>query len=52
MNNKELKNIYGGVSFSGTLLNAIAKLATTVYDIGKRLGSTIIRVKTGNTCSL
>ena len=50
MSKEELMNIVGGVSFSATLLNAITKAVSTIYDIGRRLGSSIIRTKTGNVC--
>ena len=44
MNNTELKSIYGGVSFSQGILNAIVKGVSTVYDIGRRIGSAISRL--------
>ena len=52
LDNKELACIYGGISFNATLLNAISRAVTTVYNIGYQVGSTVIRLLTGKTCSL
>lgn len=49
LNDIELVNINGG-AISGTLLNAIAKLITTVFDIGRAIGSAISMSKTGSKC--
>lgn len=50
MNETELKNIYGGVAFSQGILNALVKGVSTIYDIGRRIGSTISRLKNGTVC--
>lgn len=50
MNKQELKNIYGGISFTSPIINAIIKGVTTFYDIGRRVGSYLIRYKTNNMC--
>ncbi|MDD4187176.1 MAG: hypothetical protein PHX04_00145 [Bacilli bacterium] len=50
LTNNELTNLYGGASISGTLLNAIAKLITTVFNIGKAIGSAISMSKRGTRC--
>lgn len=46
----ELKTIYGGFSFSAAFLNALVKGVSTFFEIGKRIGSSIRRVKTGTIC--
>ena len=51
MSNEELLSIYGGISFSGTLINAITNMLTQVYDIGRRFGTGLLRGKTKNFCS-
>lgn len=51
MSNEELLSIYGGISFSGTLINAITKMLTQVYDIGRRFGTGLLRGKTNRLCS-
>lgn len=50
MNNNELKTIYGGVSFTQGIINAIVKGISTIYDIGRRIGSSISRLKNGTVC--
>ena len=48
----ELINIKGGASgVSGTLINSIVKLVSTMFDIGKTIGSAIRYKKSGYTCS-
>ena len=47
---QELLKIDGGATISGTLLNAIAKLITTVFDIGRAIGSAISMSKSGRKC--
>jgi len=39
--NKELINVIGGTSISGTLINSIAKILTIFLDIGRSIGSAI-----------
>lgn len=51
MNNNELLEVVGGISFTATLLNAITKAVSTIYDIAKRFGTSYYRVSTGNMCS-
>lgn len=51
LSNEELLSVYGGISFSGTLINAITKMLTQVYDIGRRFGTGLLRGKTKNFCS-
>ena len=50
MNKNELKNIYGGVSFTSSVLNAIVKSVTSISDIGRRIGSALVRYKNGTLC--
>lgn len=47
MNKEELFSIKGG---SSTMLNAVARFITTVYELGKSIGSTIRRVSNKNYC--
>lgn len=51
MSKQELLSVYGGISFSGTLINAITKMLTQVHDIGRRFGTGLLRGKTKNFCS-
>lgn len=50
LNNNELKEIDGGVSFSGTLLNAFTNGMKTVFDIGRSLGNALRRFKEDKLC--
>lgn len=50
MSKEELTLVYGGWDFSATLLNAIVKGITSIYDIGRRIGSALIRYRSGNVC--
>ncbi len=50
MEKEELQKIYGGVSFSATLLNAVIKGVTFIFELGKSLASSIVRSKTNNLC--
>lgn len=52
MNKNELMNIYGGVSFSATMVSALVKGVTSIYEIGRRVGSYLIRYTTNNLCSV
>lgn len=49
LTDNELLFIKGG-AVSSTFLNAISRLITTVLDLGRTIGSTIYRYKTGNYC--
>lgn len=50
MNKEELKEVYGGAAFTSSALNAIVKAVTSIYDIGRRIGSAIVRYTTGSLC--
>ncbi len=50
MKKEELISVIGGVAFSATLLNAVTKAVSTIYDIARRLGSAIYRTHNGLTC--
>ncbi len=47
---EELFAIKGG-SISGTMVNAITKMLTTIYDLGRSIGSTIRRLIDNDFCS-
>ncbi len=48
---KELACVVGG-GFSATMLNALSRAVSTIYDIGYAIGSTLRRVLTKKTCKL
>lgn len=47
---EELICINGGIA--ATTINYLSKLITTVFDIGRALGSAIRRIESDNVCSL
>ncbi len=50
---EELKNISGGgITFNATYLNAIYKISSLLFDIGRELGSSIRRISSNQVCSL
>lgn len=49
MTKEELINIKGG-AISGNFLNYLSKLITTIFDIGRTIGSTFNYIKNGKTC--
>ncbi len=50
LNKNEMFHIYGGASISGTLINAIAKLIGTLFDVGKAIGTAINMTKNKKKC--
>ena len=47
----ELKCIIGG-AITGTMINAIARGITSIYNVGRALGSALRRAISGKYCSL
>lgn len=50
LNNNKLLTIEGGASISGTLLNSIAKLINTIFDVGRAIGTAISMSTSGKKC--
>lgn len=49
MTKDELINIKGG-AVSGSFLNYLSKIITTIFDIGRSIGSAINYIRKGKTC--
>lgn len=49
---KELVQVVGGVSISGTLINSFSTVLKTVYSLGKSLGSALRRISANDLCPL
>lgn len=47
---EEMFKIIGGINISGTLLNAIAKLINTIFDVGRAIGSALSMARSGKKC--
>ena len=48
LKDQELLQVVGGTS--AALITAVIKIFTTVFDIGKKIGSSLRRVRTKNYC--
>lgn len=51
-NDSDLKEIYGGASITGTVINGFVSLIELLYDAGKSAGSAIRRLFEGDICPL
>lgn len=49
---EELKSIDGGISISGTLINAFTSSMKTVFNIGRSFGNAIRRIKENKLCEV
>lgn len=49
LDNEQLANINGG-AISGTILQYVSKITTTIFEIGRALGSSIRRVESDSIC--
>ena len=52
LSSKELSNISGGLSISGTLINSFIKGIDVVLEVGRSLGTAIRRSMEKNICPL
>ena len=48
---KDLKELEGGQTISGTLINGINSIVKTIYGWGQNFGSACRRIVSGNMCS-
>ncbi len=49
---EELKELCGGATISGTVINGFVNLIKVLYDAGKSAGSSIRRLFDDNLCPL
>lgn len=54
LTNDQALEIRGGISklISGTFLNSISRVITTLLDLGRSLGSSLRMLKSGKKCSV
>lgn len=52
LNRRELFSIVGGISISGTLINAFVRGINAILDLGRSLGTAIRRIRSGSICTL
>lgn len=48
LSDRELQNVYGGIS--AAFINAVVSAFKTIFDFGRKIGSTLRRGKTKNYC--
>lgn len=48
LDNRELLNIHGGIS--AAFINAVISAFKTIFEFGRKIGSTLRRGKTKNYC--
>lgn len=49
---QEMESIIGGGTISSSVINAIAKIIDTIYNLGNQTGSGIRRLTSGEYCPL
>ncbi len=53
LKDKELMNIDGGSNwFTAAFFNSVARLISTIMDMGRSLGSSLRRISSGSYCSV
>ena len=52
LNDKELKELEGGTSITGTIINAFTSTLKTVYEFGRSLGNALRRIKEDKLCEI
>jgi len=52
IDNRDLTQIVGGVSISGTLINSFSTILKTIASLGRSFGSSIRRIASDNVCPL
>lgn len=51
-NDEELKELCGGTTITGTIMNGVVNLIKVLYEAGKSTGSSIRRMLDDNLCPL
>lgn len=52
LDKNELKEIDGGTSLTGTIINAFTSTLKTVYEFGRSLGNALRRIKEDKLCEI
>lgn len=50
--NEELKEVYGGATITGSIINGFVDLIKVLYDAGRSTGSSIRRIAEDGLCPL
>lgn len=51
-NDEKMLSVVGGISLTGSIVNAISSLVKTIYSIGQGVGGAIRRIGTGKVCKI
>jgi hypothetical protein len=52
LNKNELRELYGGLSISGTIITAFTNGIKTIFEMGRSLGSSIRRLSERKLCEI
>lgn len=52
ISNSELREIDGGISLTGSIINAFTSTIKTLYDFGRSLGNAFRRIKEDKLCEV
>ena len=53
LNKEELLSINGGaINITAALINAIARIGGTILELGRTIGTSIVRLRNGKICKL
>jgi hypothetical protein len=52
LDKRELKELYGGLSISGTVITAFTNGIKAIFEIGRSLGSSIRRLSERKVCEI
>ena len=50
--NDEMKEVIGGQTITGAVVDGIVNLFKAIYNIGRGAGGAVRRIATGNVCPL
>lgn len=50
MNDYKLNKVVGGGEINGSVLNALSRFITTLYELGRAVGTSLRRVTKKNMC--
>ena len=47
-----LLSIKGGINITAALINAIARIGGTILELGRTVGTSIVRLRSGKICKM
>ena len=52
LDNQQLLTIKGGINITAALINAIARIGGTILELGRTVGTSIVRLRSGKICKM